>query len=279
MNANNINDISFNGWFWIRFRPQLILFDWDELPEGVHFAISFNEKSSDFNFHVTKNVGDGINKPKITIFCMDKKLLQEWLEEISPKLSVSFLNKMLEPLDIIELKNKYGGNLGFVSLETIKNADLYSLTEEKLIDSFREISKIKKNRLKIKGDIKTRLDNWINSEDLSSLMFNSVIEPTLGFERSVDGGFIVTEEKAIPAFRIINRWFSIRETIEPSCFLNEFIPRALVRHLNWKTKRAIVAIQKAKTFDDTRHLNNPTRLIIKTATGEIKDKGTALKLT
>jgi hypothetical protein len=276
MNTDDINHISINDYFWIRFHPQLINFGFKGLPKDIHYSFSFSEKSLDINFHVTKNnSADPTNKPKITIVCMDKKLLQEWLEGILPTISISLLNKMLQPLDIFELKNTHN-NLGFISFKNLEKTDAYELTEQRLVDSFKEISKIKnKTRLKIKGDIEKQLNKWAISDELSGVMFDNLDELVTKFERSVDAGVIVTEEKAISGIRIINRWFSIREDFEPFDFIKEFFPPFIIRHLNWKTKKAIVAIQKAKTFDDTRHLNNPIRLIIKTPTGEVKDKVTA----
>ena len=145
MNIEDINYISVNDYFWIRFVRQMINFGFQGLPKSVHYSISFSDKTPDINFHVTKEAEDPTNKPKITIVCMDKQLLQEWLKELLPKLPLSFLNKILQPLDVIELKNKYDGNLGFISFESLKNTDEYLLTEQKLIDSFKEISKVKHN--------------------------------------------------------------------------------------------------------------------------------------
>ncbi len=94
MRLGDINHISINDYFWIRFVPQMVNFGFQGLPEKVHYSISFSDKSPDINFHVTKEAQDSTNKPKITIVRMDKKLLQEWLEEILPKLPFSFLNRI-----------------------------------------------------------------------------------------------------------------------------------------------------------------------------------------
>lgn len=204
---------------------------------------------------------------------MDKKLLQEWLEEILPNLPSSLLNKLLQPLDIIALKNKCNDNLGFISLKSLKKTDIYSLSEQKLIDSFKEISKVKnKTRLKIKGDIEPRLESIVASDELNDLVFENITDLINDCERKDDAGFIVSEDSIICVFHRNNQWFLINQNFEESDFINEFVPLVIIRQIKQKTKRALVVMRKAKTFDDTRHLNNPIRLIIKTPTGEIKDK-------
>ena len=142
-----------------------------------------------------------------------------------------------------------------------------------MIDSFKEISRIKKKtRLKIEGNVEERLNNFFASNELSDLAFDNMTDLTTDFERNIDGGIIVSEEKVFYAIRIINEWFLLKETFEVPDIVKRFVPVEIIRKINWKTKRALVAIRKATFFDDTRHLNNPIRLIIKTATGEVKDK-------
>lgn len=258
------NHISINDYFWIRSSPQLINFGFRGLPKDIHYSLSFSNKSPDFNFHVTKNTEDSKNKPKITIVCIDKKLLQEWLEVNFSALSNSLLRTMLQPLDIFELKNKYDNNLGFISFESLKNTDACSLAEQSLVERFREISKVKnKTRLKIKGDVEKRFEDWAESDELISLGLDQMTDLSTDYERKIDGGIIISEENAIHVIRAYNEWFSIKEDFQPSDFLNRFIHPELFRHLNRKIKRAIVVIRKAKTFDDTIMLNKPTLLVIK----------------
>lgn len=274
MSIEDVNNIYVKDHFWVRFLPQMINFGFPGLPKRVHYTISFSDKSPDINFHITKEVEE--SKPKITIVCMDKQLLKEWVEGIMPELLSSFLNKILQPLDIVKFKNRYDDNLCFISFENLKTSNEYLLTEQKLIDSFKEISKFKnKTRLEVKGNIKERLDNFVSSDELNDLVFkNSINDIANDFKRNVDGGIIISEKEVICVIRITNQWFLINQNFKEADLINEFIPLSIIRQINWKTKRALVVMKKAKSFEDTKHLNNPIRLIIKTATGEIKDKST-----
>ncbi len=147
------------------------------------------------------------------------------------------------------------------------------ISEQNLISSFKEISKVKnKTRLKIKGDIETRLKNIVSSDELNDLVFENLTGLTGDCERKFDAGFIVSEDSIVGVIRIIDQWFSINQNFDESDFINEFVPLVLIRQIKQKTKKALVAMRKAKTFDDTRHLNTPIRLIIKTPSGDIKDK-------
>jgi hypothetical protein len=97
---------------------------------------------------------------------------------------------------------------------------------------------------------------------------------TTNFERTFDGGVIVSEEEVFYAIRIINEWFLLRETFEVPDIIKNLVSLEMIRRINWKTKRALVTVRRAKAFDDTRHLNHPIRLIIKTITDQFNDKVT-----
>src|ERR1700743_1741142 len=72
-----INHISFEDSLWIKFSEELISFGHKGLPSDVHFTISFDPRNEDINFHITRNVSNQLNKPKITIACIHKELFKE----------------------------------------------------------------------------------------------------------------------------------------------------------------------------------------------------------
>ena len=256
--TKTINYISINDIFWVQFKSHIVSFGFKGLPDNIHFTIGFDDRSPDINIHITKNVADQTNKPKIRIACIDKILL----EEIVPSLSIAMLNKFLQPIDLDELKRKYDYDLGFISFDSFEHSDTYSLTEQKLIDSFKDISKFKrKTRLKIEGDIEKRLVSFSTSEDLQASILDNMVELTTEFQKPVDGGMIISEDSTLQVIRLNDKWFTLRTDLKPFDLLTTFINSNLASRLIWKTKRALVNVKKAETYADTKSFDKQVRLI------------------
>ena len=259
--AETIDYISINDIFWIQFKSHLVSFGFKGLPDGTHFTIGFDERSPDINFHVTKNATNPKDKPQIKIIVIDKQIL----EEVAPSLTLSMLNKILEPLDMKELKAKYDYDLGFISFDRLQNSEASSLTEQRLIDSFKDISRFRrKTQLKVEGDIEKRIESFATSEHLQQALLDNIVELSDEFEKYVEGGMILTEDNALQVIRINERWYSIRTDIKPFDILCAFVNPRLARHLVWNTKRALVAVKHSKKYSDTENLNKPIRLIRQT---------------
>lgn len=256
--AKTIDYISINDIFWIQFKSQLISFGFKGLPEGTHFTISFDERSPDINFHVTKNATYLKDKPQIKIVVIDKQLL----EDVAPSLTLLMLNKILKPLVMKELKAKYDYKLGFISFDSLQNSQVSFVTEQLLIESFKDISRFKrKTRLKVDGDINMGLENFAKSEHLQQTLLDNIVELSDEFEKYVEGGMVLTEDNTLQVIKINERWFTIRTDIKLYDILCVFVNPKIARHLVWKTKRALVAVKYAKKYSDTENLNKPVRLI------------------
>ena len=256
--AKKIDHISINDTFWIQFKSHLVTFGFKGLPHRTHFTISFDERSTDINIHVTKNATDPKDKPQIKIVVIAK----QHLEENASALTFSMLNKMLKPLDMKELRAKYNYDLGFISFDSLQNSEASSLTKQRLIDSFKDISRFRrKTRLKVEGDIEKQFESFATSEKLQQTLLDNIVELSDEFEKNVEGGIVLTEDNTLQVIRINERWFTIRTDISPFDIFCAFVNPKLARHLVWKTKRALVAVKHAKKYSDTENLNKPIRLV------------------
>ena len=256
--TKTIDSLSINDLFWVQIKEHLISFRFKGIPIDTHFTIGFDERSPDINLHITKNTADPTNKPKITIVTIDKTLLKQDINSLALKL----LNKILQPFDINEYKSKYDYNLGFISFENLQNTNSVSITEQGLIDSFKDISEIKnKTRLKIKGDFENRLETFAKSEKLQSEIFDNIVELTEEFTTLVDGGMIISEDNTVQVIRFNDKWFTLRTDLKPIDFVTLLVNSDLAKLLFYKTKRALVIVKNSNTFDDTRQHNKPIRLV------------------
>ena len=252
-----INYISINGVFWIQIKSHLISFGFEGIPKDVHFTIGFDGRSPDFNFHVTKNVIDTNNKPQIKIIEINKKLLENTI----PFFTLSLLNFILQEFNIDEMKNKFDYKLGFISFDNLLQNNIKSTIEKELIDSFKDISRIKKkSRLIVKGDIELGLETYANSKEVQDSLENCIIDLSSEFMNPIEGGIILTRENALQVIRINNKWFTIRKGFKIIDLLKIFVDPFLAKQLVWKTKRAMIIVKNANSYTDIKHFNKPIRL-------------------
>lgn len=253
-----IDHISVNDSFWIQIKSHLVSFGFKGLPKDVHFTISFNKNSNDWNIHITKNVGTSRDKPQIKIVVIDKLKLQE----LTSSIMLTILNVIFQPLNIIAIREQHQNNIGFIPMQILQSSELSATTEQRLIESFKDISRIKKqSRFKIEGDIQAGLENFADSQVIAQLLLNSIVDFPDNDDLNIDSGLLLTGSQTLYVFRIDGKWFEMRDDIELIDFLNPLVGFELAKHILWKTKRALVEIKFAKNFSDTAHLNNPIRLV------------------
>lgn len=255
-----LDNFSIENLFLIIIKPHLLTFRGNSLPKDIHFTIGFDERKSDVNFHITKNVTDHTNKPQIKIVIIDKKVL----ENAFPDIRRNIIKFLLEPISIDELKEKYNNKVGFLSFDKLEKFDGYSLSD--LSKSFKENIEITRNRrLKIKGDIEEKFLNFVIDEKKNDDLFNHIEDLFIDFKKPTDGGIILTEDKAIQAIRINENWYSFNLNFNPIDLITIFIEPNLAEQIVDKVKKEIEIIKTCDTYADSKIHNNPIRLIWKDA--------------
>lgn len=258
MDSSNFNYFSVKNNFWIQFQPHLISFGFKKLPKDIHFTVSFNSNNPDINLHITKNTNNKLDKPQITIVCIDKKLL----DELSNDLIKVFFKNILKPFDIEIIKKKNHNNLGFISFNNLQSLSISKQFEETLINSFKDYYKIKsKRRLKFNSNIEEPLQEFSNTEKIQKSIFESFVEIPEKFSTPISGGIIVSENEIFHALYIKNQWYLINTEIHFPSVLEEMLAPNLLKSIIRKTLRSITYISDAKNYSDTLQFNNPIRLI------------------
>jgi hypothetical protein len=255
--TKSIDYFSINDLFWVQIKEHLISFGFKGLPTDIHFTIGFDNRSPDINLHITKNTTDHTKKPKITVVTIDKTIFEQDINYLVLRL----LNKVLQPFDINKHKNQYDYNLGFISFENMQSSSSASITVQGLIDSFKDISEIKrKTRLKINGDFESRLENFAKSEVIQSSIFENIVELTDEFTTFANGGMIISEENTVQVIRFNDKWFTLRTDLKPIDLLTILVNSDLAKLLYYKTIRALINVKNSNTYDETRQMNKPIRL-------------------
>jgi hypothetical protein len=245
---------SIENFGWVNIRPHLISFGLNVLPSDIHFTIGFDERTSDINIHLTKNVNDNKNKPHIKLVVIDKKLF----EDVVPEIALNLLYSFLTPISIDELKTKYD-EIGFLSFDKLEHFEGYSFSE--LLENYKENLKIVRNRkLKIKKGVQNDFLNFVSDKTYQNKIFDLIDELPIEFEKSIDGGMIVTNENVIQVMRINDVWYTFNLDLKPIDILKAIIEPKLAEFLVERTKNIIQIIDTCNTYSDSETYNTPIRL-------------------
>lgn len=248
-----IDNISVNDDFWIQFKDALISFGGKALPKDIHYTISFEANSPYLNFHITKNVSNQRNKPQIKIL----KISKQTLLEVQEKIAYTVLSNLLEPLKIEDLKM----DCQYFSLNNLLNSNKVELFENRIIECFRDISKIrKKTRLKIRGDVEKSLINIGESEELTSIIENDLSIFSSDSGNNEAGIVFFNDDEVLLVIWICGICYTIKENIKLLDLLLSIIPEKTAKSLIWKTKRGIIAIKSATSYEEIKHLDKPVLL-------------------
>jgi len=102
MTELKIEGFSFGDFFWTEVKKNRVSFSFQGLPKGVHFTIAWNP-SGKMNLHVSKNIGDDNNKPKIVIAYFDRSLL----DTVSEYLSSIFFGQYFNPSHLKSIRGVF----------------------------------------------------------------------------------------------------------------------------------------------------------------------------
>jgi len=256
---SELKHLSINDTFWIQFKEHLISFGYKGLPDQTHFTIVFDENKSDINFHITKNGTDPLNKPQIKLLVINRQSLID----NALNLATSLFSKILKPIDVESLKAISEDEIGFVSFEKLRDSESFSIIEKKLIDSYTVISKVRqKNRVKVEGNLEKPIEDLATSEELQASLKHFIVSISEAVETQFETGIIIWDENTIQVIQIGGKWYELKLETDFFKLLSLIMKTEKARELIWKTKRALVLMKTANTYDDTKHLNRPIRLAV-----------------
>jgi len=255
---NQIDYISIEDLFWIQFKYELVSFGHHRLPSDVHFTISYDRRSEDINFHLTRNVTDASDKPKITVACMNKQLLRD----LQAPLASALFNELFVPLKIKFWRGKYGKNLYYCSFNELEKDKRKHHLEEKMISGFKEISHIKrKTRLKIKEATEEKIIAMFGSTKMRNLLLDNLRRIPAKFSNDTDTGYLITKKQMVLFIRVGDTWYTINDKVRPAELLMAGVDTTTSTELIRKFNESLAIIKTAKSYHDTNPYGNPICLV------------------
>lgn len=255
-----LNHISIEKLFWVRFQRHQLNFSFKGKLSDIHFTVAFNSNSEYVNLHLTRNVPniDGKLKPRFDIVIISKNDLEEFADE----LPIRLLNLMLEPFDLEKLKAKHGDEIAFLSQDVFKEGEeQYAIIQKQLTDGFKKHSvRHRKSRIKIQDSILESLKDFATSPEIHNCVLQHAVQLPEKFEKPFEAGMLITDEEVVHVIRDGNRWMKMREDVRPEHLLECITNPELAKQLISYTKRSLVRLKKANTIRDTEYFNNPIYL-------------------
>jgi len=173
-------------------------------------------------------------------------------------MAINLMHSLLIPISINELKTKYD-EIGFLSFDKLENFEGYSFND--LLENYKENLKIeRKRKLKIKKEVQNDLLNFISDETYQNKVFDSIDELPNKFEKSIDGGMIITNENVIQVIRVNDVWYTFNLDLNPMNILKAIVEPKLAELLIERTKNIIETIETCNTYSDSEKYNTPIRL-------------------
>ena len=266
MTTTEFNSISFSDFFWIEFASNRVSFSFKGLPQGVHFTIAWNEAGM-YNLHITKNIGDQIDKPKYVIAYLDKALL----DEMSLYLPGIVLNSIFQPVSFKRYSRKDRKNIRIVYLDNLEDGHCDKLIKEKITGVWQQVSKIrrkgKRNQLKVIKGFENALKPFANSEQIKGLMFSKMqVLTSRSFKTgSVRGGVLLMGKNSYPFVAINGKCYAAMKKITIYELLISFANPEFAKSLMDYINEALIRISDAQCFADTKPFNRPYQLFIEKA--------------
>ena len=246
---DKLDYISVDKYFWIQFNANFISFGLHGVQSNIHLTVSYNIENPDINLHLTKNVADPDNKPKIEIFRINKELLEETIKNRFELL----LSNIFVQVDTKSQNEKPE----YVSMDEIQEE-----TERIIINSFTENDyKRKKRKLKIKADLETKFQQLSENPNFKEF-YKTKRRPLDTSDKSLQSGFIMTSENSFAAIKIDDRWYKFRDEQNINGLLKGIVDSETVTRIKWRFKRALILLKISQTFQDTE-LENRKSIVLK----------------
>lgn len=252
-----INSISINDQFWIQVSNTFTSFGFKGLPNDVHYTFSYHENSEDVNIHLTRNIGQPNEKPKIEIVKIKKKVF----EKMAPYSMMNILGRMLKPIDLTPYLKK-SSKVKCIPIEALETGDAAEMVQTQLINGFKPISKLeKKTRLKVKGDIGSTLQNLCHSNELLISLKDAGVNLKDVINSNSKGGIFISGSETRAIIKYKDTWLEYTHDASPFELLSAVVGEEWAKIITRYTKRALVKIRKATSYKETKDWNDPIILV------------------
>lgn len=246
--SEQINSISIADVIWMQVKVNRISFWFKGMPKDVHFTLAWNQATGRTNLHLTRNIGDGSDKPRVGIVEADKPFKEKLAKLVPPII----LAKIFQPLSFKKYSRKERKNIWLMFADELeKNIDAIHI-EEELSLIWRKGSRTKKNRVTV-PDIDQLAAAMAGADGLKKIMSNNIrrLKKDSFNSSSLRLGFIHNGKKIMPFISGYGQCCIAKKGLSFDVIFRAFADPEFAETLMKYVDEAFVKIAKAESRKDT----------------------------
>jgi hypothetical protein len=241
----------------IRVSKNVTSFWFKGLPEELHFSISHRPGDLCWNLHLTKNVINSKNKPKITVCKIRTQDLTTDFENICRY----FMSQILEPIPMHRNRRKEAGYL--IKQEDLNNRKTFRRFHKGMKSAFQKCSKwVGKKQFRILQNAEAEMTAWASSRENQQRILSGLKRIPRRFSKRNKGGILITQKETTALIMTNGKLYRIKEAKAIQDIFLSLISPELLRQLHAKILFAIPRVIAATSYKQVERWNNPVEVII-----------------
>jgi hypothetical protein len=255
-----INSLSIGNFIWGEIEKGRFSFRHTDMPPDIHFTLSWTNDNN-INLHLTRNIGDPGNKPRITLMKWNKALADQFMSSI-PALIIGHL---FTPASFNHYPRSSRKNIRIIYFDELEKGINNIRLQDKATAILQKYSTIKKKKkLRINPAVEKEIVPLFSSREVSLLFWNNMRSLKLNSFHSATSrcGIIFLGNKKHHFITYNNRCYLLNRRKSLQEFLKIFMKPDLVEGLARKITEAIPLLQQATSAEDTKLFNNPYQLYL-----------------
>lgn len=260
---SDFDSFSIGDIVWLQIKSNRFSFRFKGMSQSVHFTLACNPEKGHANLHLTKEVGNGKNKPRIDIVLLDKM----FVDTVKNCLPALFLKACLKRETFKQYSRQQRKGIRVVFLDDVESQFQSLPLASDLETLWDRHSTIKRGRIRVKSEMAERLLPIVLQPSFKALLqqkkkrlspstFNS---PTLRF------GVLLINQKMIPFLAQGDACFLFKQGQTLATLLSKIMNPELASTILNYVNQSVQQIGAFNTKQEAEPYNHPFTLYFEKA--------------
>lgn len=250
-----LNKLVIEGFWMSRISEKVTSFWFKGLSKDLHFSISHRPGDLYWNLHLTKNIDNSNDKPKITICKISTENLATNFEQTCQYL----LSQMLEPLILIRNRRKQPGYL--IRFEEIDKGKAFIKFRKELHNTFKNsTNKVGKKELRLTNNTEIKMTEWASSCINHQRILAGLKRLSRRFSKKPGSGLLITKKKITSVIIADGRLYKIKQGDSAKDIFTSLISPELLTRLHGKILFAIPRLLAATSYKQVERWDTPVEV-------------------
>lgn len=254
---SELNKLVIEDLWMIRFSETVTSFWFQGLPEKLHFSVSHRPGDQYWNLHLTKNVKDPKDKPKITICEINTQGLTNDFENICRY----FMYQILEPLSLH--RNRRKRECFLIKHDDLNNGKAFARFRKGMKNAFQKCSKrIGKKEFRIRTNAEEEMTAWASSRENQNRVLSALKRIPRRFSKNIEGGILMTKKEVTGVVMVAGKLYRMKQEKAAQDVFLSLIKPELLELLAAKIRFAIPRVLAATTYSQVARWDNPVEVFV-----------------